>query len=197
MWHVSTRANHSQQVSELEIASGLAQGWYNPQTMVWRDGFAEWLPIEQSELRRYVSQSTPKPPPSKNASPLAHVMALLIICLICVFLLRNPPSSSDAPQSQSAQLGIDKSEETQKKRLALISGLQKDNIFADIRTRETGATIMVDVGFYLVDFKAKQDFVSVVFAYYADDRDYVVSLRDNNTNKKVGMFTVSSGLQLD
>ncbi|WP_077540561.1 hypothetical protein [Sedimentisphaera cyanobacteriorum] len=93
---------------------------------------------------------------------------------------------------------IDKSEKMQADRLNLIERLQREGIFGDIIPRSSGATIVVKPAFYTLDFKDKQSFVSVVYAYYFDGlTPYTpILLRDSRTNNNIGSFTVELGLDI-
>ncbi|WP_448871595.1 TIGR00266 family protein [Desulfobulbus propionicus] len=61
-WFVAMDGQSFGPFTHQQILSGLASGQYTGATMVWRDGFADWMPIERvPELRP--GQSAPTPPP--------------------------------------------------------------------------------------------------------------------------------------
>lgn len=99
----------------------------------------------------------------------------------------NTASNTTSAKARPAPT-IDKSPKMQADRLKLIERLQREGIFGEISVRSSGATILVKPAFYVLDFKDKQSFVSVVYAYYFDGSDpYVpIRLKDSRTNKAVG-----------
>jgi hypothetical protein len=58
MWFV-TNSNNQQigPIDERDIAAGLAQGHFNAQTLVWREGMGAWLPLGNSELAKYLPRT--------------------------------------------------------------------------------------------------------------------------------------------
>lgn len=68
-WHVAVDGQPQGPISTEEIQNGLSSGQYNPDTMVWRSGLADWLPIRQvPEL----SNPSAIPPPPSSAGRQAH-----------------------------------------------------------------------------------------------------------------------------
>jgi len=68
-WHVAVDGQPQGPISTKEIQNGLSSGQYNPDTMVWRSGLADWLPIRQvPEL----SNPSAIPPPPSSAGRQAH-----------------------------------------------------------------------------------------------------------------------------
>jgi uncharacterized protein (TIGR00266 family) len=61
-WFVAIDGQSLGPFTHQHILAGLASGQYNPATMVWRDGFADWMPIGRvAELQ--AGPSAPAPPP--------------------------------------------------------------------------------------------------------------------------------------
>ena len=88
----------------------------------------------------------------------------------------------------------------QTERQEIINDLRRKGVFGDIQCRESGAAAaVVDTAFYSLDFKMKQDFVGVVYAFCFDgSNDHTsVKLRDIRTNEEVGKFSKMFGLKLD
>jgi len=68
-WHVAEDGKTTGPYTNAQIADGLAAGKYSPATLVWRKGFAEWLPISQvPEL----TNPSSVPPPLSATSMSAH-----------------------------------------------------------------------------------------------------------------------------
>ena len=85
------------------------------------------------------------------------------------------------------------SEETQAKRLALIEELQKLGVFGKIEPTEA----WVKPVFYSRNFADRTAYASLVFAYFHEGPEQSTSrleLRDNQTGKVVGEYTLRSGL---
>jgi hypothetical protein len=93
---------------------------------------------------------------------------------------------------------LDKSEKMQATRAKLIADLVSRRIFARHEKPEDVARLWVGPSFYTLDFRDKQQFVSVVYAYYFNDTNpkNFVSLMDSRTNKAIGSLT-SGGLHLN
>jgi len=95
-------------------------------------------------------------------------------------------------QEEAARAEKWKQEEAkQPERKKLIQKLVDQGVFRKVDFRERAATIWVDSTFYLLDFEAKQDFCSVVYAYLATnarDELVVVTLKDALTGNTVGDY---------
>lgn len=66
MWYVSKNGQPNGFIEERDIAAGLAQGLYGGQTMAWRAGWSQWVPITSSELAKYIPRQGL---PSVNTMP--------------------------------------------------------------------------------------------------------------------------------
>ncbi len=67
-WYVAVDGQQQGPYEQNQIISGLASGVYNQQTMVWTNGYANWVPISQAaEL-----QQTSVPPAQVPMGPEAH-----------------------------------------------------------------------------------------------------------------------------
>ncbi|MGB3086641.1 MAG: hypothetical protein WBC53_02745 [Phycisphaerae bacterium] len=76
-------------------------------------------------------------------------------------------------------------------RRELIQKLIGQGVFQKVEFRAQGATVWVGPTFYLLDFEAKQEFCSVVYAYVATNaKDDLVSvtLKDVQSGKTVGDY---------
>lgn len=64
-WFVAVAGQARGPFSREEIMNGVAGGLYTPQSLVWKEGFSEWLPIQQvPELRQgAAAPSSPQSPP--------------------------------------------------------------------------------------------------------------------------------------
>jgi hypothetical protein len=93
---------------------------------------------------------------------------------------------------------LDKSEKMQATRAKLIADLVSRRIFVRHEMPEDVARLWVAPAFYTLDFRDKQQFASVVYAYYFNDTNprNLVRLVDSRTNKTVGTLT-SAGLELN
>jgi hypothetical protein len=79
----------------------------------------------------------------------------------------------------------------QPERKELIQKLIDQGVFRKVDFRDHAATIWVGSPFYLLDFEAKQDFCSVVYAYLAanaKDELVVVTLKDALSGNTVGDY---------
>ncbi len=117
---------------------------------------------------------------------------------------QNPtPTAAPAPQAElpkvdapkTAAPQIDKSEEKQAEREKFIQTLSASGIFGDSRSNGRAARVVVKPGFYDLDFKTKEKYLSVVYAYYWDGKDesFFMRLLDSRTNKEVGQYSKSAG----
>lgn len=67
-WHVAVNGQTVGPFSQQQLLAGLRSGQYNRSTMVWRDGFADWLPVEQvPELSDPGAAAQAGPPPVSSA----------------------------------------------------------------------------------------------------------------------------------
>ena len=211
MWYISRNSQQIGPIDERDIAVGLAQGIYGAETMVWREGWSQWSPISHSELAKYLPRvAIPAINVSRTGAPQAQTSGCAKVALgfiIFAFALGmvgrmlNPskPSNTSPPSTQRASPPIDKSARMQADRLKLIQQIQGQGVFGDINVRSQGATIIVKPAFYGLDFKDKQAFVSVVYAYNFDGLSPYISikLQDSRTNKNVGSFSAERGLDLE
>ncbi len=75
-WHVAVNGQTIGPFPQKQIVAGLRSGQYDQTTMVWREGFSDWLPIAKvPELAVPSPSSTAQPqptPPSMSGRPQAH-----------------------------------------------------------------------------------------------------------------------------
>lgn len=70
-WYIAVNGQQQGPFSTTQILQGLQNGIYNTETLVWRQGFQDWLPLAQvSELQNFRTAATP-PPPGINGT-IAH-----------------------------------------------------------------------------------------------------------------------------
>jgi len=63
-WYVAVNGQSLGPFSTEQMAAGLQSGQYNSTTMVWKDGFSDWLPISQvDELAKPPAVAAAAPPP--------------------------------------------------------------------------------------------------------------------------------------
>lgn len=67
-WYVAVAGQSQGPISGEQIIQGLRSGLYNQTTMVWRDGFQDWLPISQvGELDPNTMNRPPRPSSGRQA----------------------------------------------------------------------------------------------------------------------------------
>lgn len=83
-------------------------------------------------------------------------------------------------------------------RAALIEKLKLLGVFGDVDCRASGGDVVVRPAFYALDYKDKQSFVSVVYAYcFPSGKDFAsINLVDAMNNHKVGDFLKETGLRM-
>jgi tetratricopeptide (TPR) repeat protein len=91
--------------------------------------------------------------------------------------------------SQEKVATIDKSENMQKTRKELIAKLINQGIFQKIEIPGHLPRVWVKPGFYALDFDMKDRFVGVVYAYYFDDDNGIVTIFDSLSGKEVGDYS--------
>lgn len=108
--------------------------------------------------------------------------------------------AEEAAREQQANEGKWAEDEArQPERMEFIQKMIKQGVFRKVEFRDTGATVWVDSSFYVLDFGAKQDFVSVVYAYLlTDTKDKFagVRLRDSKSGNTVGEYHKWTGLRM-
>jgi hypothetical protein len=74
-----------------------------------------------------------------------------------------------------------------------------EGIFTKIETPGNLPRVSVASAFYRLDFDAKKNFIGVVYAYHFDGTDIsdAVILLDGRTNKRIGTYSLSGGLDLN
>ena len=96
-----------------------------------------------------------------------------------------------------SQPKIDSSPEMQAKRKVFIQKLFNQNIIYKIEVPTENPRVYVAAGFYSLPFDAKQNFMSVILAFYLAQKagTQFLVLRDWRNNKDIGTFDLS-GLHL-
>jgi len=149
----------------------------------------------------------------KKPGCLSNLLAAVLLVVLAgwgikscgdrVFVPETPEQAEKRRQDEAARAEKRKQEEAaraekwkqeeakQPERKKLIQKLIDQGVFRKVDFRERAATIWVDSPFYLLDFEAKQDFCSVVYAYLATnarDELVVVTLKDALTGNTVGDY---------
>jgi hypothetical protein len=68
-WHILDPQGNSMEVTEAQLSGIARAGQITPETLVWRDGMAEWIPAA-SALPHLFASAPPPPPPPPRAAPL-------------------------------------------------------------------------------------------------------------------------------
>ncbi len=72
-WYVAVDGKSTGPFSTAQVLSALASGQYTPDTLVWRDGFADWQPIgEVEELNRVEAMVAPPPVSGQEAHEIDY-----------------------------------------------------------------------------------------------------------------------------
>ncbi len=134
---------------------------------------------------------------------MLRFLVILTVILGGVFAMAaaNPGliQSGDTPRPQLSLVAqaapIDKSAEMQDDRKSLIEKLIREGVFQKVEMPGNLPRVWVRSQFYDLDFDLKQQFISVVFAYYFDGARPSDSVRifDAKTNKEIGTFSEVSG----
>jgi hypothetical protein len=124
--------------------------------------------------------------------------ALIVVGGVTAIVIGTMPKGPAHYPVAKSVATVDKSAGMQAQRKKLIEKLMAHGIF--LKTGVPGSLPRVWVGlpFYGLPFDEKQQFVSVVYAYYLDgssEYDLLV-VYDGYTNKKIGTFTLA-GLSLN
>lgn len=135
------------------------------------------------------------------------VVGVLVAVTVAWALTRQPEfqasepvlAQKTSPEPRQSQPAIDKSAAIQAKRKALLQKLVDLRIFTKIDMPGNLPRVHVGPAFYALDFDQKQSFVSVVYAYHFDGTNKfdLVRIFDGRTNKPIGTFSASRGLNLD
>jgi len=149
----------------------------------------------------------------KKPGCFAQLLALCLLAGLCVWGIKScgehvfgpgtPEQAEKRRQDEATKAEKHQQEELAKaekwkqeeakqpERKKLIQTLISRGVFRKVDFRDRVATIWVDSPFYLLDFEAKQDFCSVVYAYLATnakDELVVVTLKDALSGKTVGDY---------
>ena len=137
---------------------------------------------------------------------LKYLFIVLIISFITVIAISGIARYNKIPQlpklehvTVDADFIIDKSDETQIARKEFIDKLIQKGFFKKIEKPFSVPRVSVAPKFYTLDYKDKNQFIGIVYAYYFDgskESDMVI-LIDNLSDKEVGIYTKSySGLKM-
>ena len=72
MWYFTKDSTQEGPFDEQAIAATVAEGTIAGDTLVWRDGMSEWLPLHQTDLARLLPQRTTPPPLPVSPPPLSQ-----------------------------------------------------------------------------------------------------------------------------
>jgi hypothetical protein len=128
-------------------------------------------------------------------------LAFLVLLVYVLAPEDKTPKSTGLSSVKPAAPVIDKSTGTQTQRKQLIEKLIASRIFHKVATPGNAPRVYVLPPFYELDFDTKQQFVSVVYAFYFDGTNELTDLVrvfDARTNKSIGTYTIGTGgLMLD
>lgn len=155
------------------------------------------------KCKEWIDKNATKCPHCRSKQPTpawATVLAVVIVLGLGVWGVRScssifslsPETKGRMEKEETAKAERWKQEEgKQAGRRQLIEELVTKGVFKKVDFRDSGATIWVDLSFYTLDFEAKQNFCSVVYAYVSTSaRDELVSVRlkDARSGKTVGDY---------
>lgn len=126
------------------------------------------------------------------------LIALATLCSGCIS--GTPDGSNRTDESATTRKQIDKSPQIQADRKKLIETLTGEGVFSEVvRNGTTMPRAWVTPRFLSLDFKEKQDVVSVVYAFYFAEMNQQnsVALINSKTGKEIGRFFGETGLKLD
>lgn len=143
--------------------------------------------------------------PQKTSIFTWIVTVILGLSVVMVIVSPDKPSleanKPTATTKKATRPTIDKSAQMQQKRADLIGKLMAAGVFDKSESRgDTLVRLWVRPAFYGLDFDDKKNFSSLVYAYYFDGSNpYLdtVILHDVRTNKEIGSYNASSGLDLE
>lgn len=121
-------------------------------------------------------------------------MKTIIFVLVGLLLLVGCGSPATTPSKTYPDDG------KQAQRLELINKLISQGIFQKVEKLADYPHVWVTPLFNALNFEDKQNFISVVFAYYriVDAKSDMVVLYDSKTGNKIGVFSeVYGGLKMD
>ena len=128
---------------------------------------------------------------------LAPVLLVFFVTLALQELARQKSPPAAPPPKKPA---VDQSPAMQNRREALLKKLMRSGIIKSVELSSPGVALMtVRAPFYALDFEAKQQFASLVYAYFFDGTKPLdgVVLLDSLTGKTIGHFDPSMGLRLE
>lgn len=135
---------------------------------------------------------------------LAIVAILLAFGLMALGFLMQPsnpkqrdavaPARAHKPQTSNPPASLPATQEVLD-RQDLIHRLQGQGIFGDVRVANRVGKVIVRPGFYVLDYKQRQQFCSVAMAWCRDNdpKSQMLLLLDSKTNSEVGTFNASTG----
>ena len=85
-WHYGSSAGQHGPVEENELRAMIASGNVGPETLVWRDGMRDWLPLSSVQELQSTSMSSYSPPGAPGYGyypPVAPTSGLAIASMIC------------------------------------------------------------------------------------------------------------------
>lgn len=149
----------------------------------------------------------------KKPGCLAKLLALFLLAGLCIWGIKScgdyifapetPEQAEKRKQEEAAKAEKRKQEEDAKaekwkqeeakqpERKEFIQKLINKGVFRKVEFQNRSATVWVDSTFYLLDFEAKENFCSVVYAYVANqakDDIVTVTLKDVRSGKTVGDY---------
>lgn len=143
--------------------------------------------------------------PGVTAKEMAMGVGVLAAVVLVLFAILSggdpsPPKQAEQPAGPPAEwLELDRSEEMQDRRVALIQQLHTAGIISRIEKPATLPYIYVGPGWYELEADDQLNFVNGVLTYYYAENPKATTafLRDRRTGKDIGGYTFRTGLILN
>ena len=127
-------------------------------------------------------------------------LIIIIMLSVLFFMLLKSCNNHTAGTAVTKPLSkIDKSTDMQAQRKQFTEKLISKGVFAKVEASGSFPHVWIEPAFYSLDFKTKENFVSVVYSYYFDGNNYgdTVYIVDNISGKEVGDYSLANpGLKL-
>lgn len=117
------------------------------------------------------------------------ILATTLLLLAILGCSSRKPRSSDSK--------IDKSPAKQEQRSRAIAELVQAGVFDRIEHDNIATRAWIKTGFYRLTFEQKKDVIGVVYARYSNNDFDVILIKDNQTGKIVGTYSLTLGLEME
>lgn len=116
-------------------------------------------------------------------------LALIGIGVVALVVMVSSTDRGARPSTKRPAAKVEKSAEIQQQRREFIEKLIRNGIFAKVECLAEFPSVWVTPKFLGLDFDAKDQFISVVYAYYFEGEEGHVYVIDNNTGKEIGSYS--------